>query len=170
MNDFETRVQEIVGDGLHSLGIEILQVNLGLRCNQECSHCHLEASPQRERSDGLARPGKGSGDRPGVEAFAGRPDRRRAGAEPSFPEPCEGPPRRGDSGPGSHQLDRAPRAGVGRPSAFFPGTSGPARGFDALLPGRERAGSAGKRRLPKKHRRHPAPECPGVRTPARICP
>ena len=52
MNDFETRVKEIIGDGLHSLEIEILQVNLGLRCNQECSHCHLEASPQREEAMG----------------------------------------------------------------------------------------------------------------------
>jgi radical SAM/Cys-rich protein len=52
MNDFETRVKEIVGDGLHSLRIEILQVNLGIRCNQECSHCHLEASPQREEAMG----------------------------------------------------------------------------------------------------------------------
>ena len=37
-----------MGDkGLYSLKIETLQVNLGLRCNQQCAHCHLEASPQR---------------------------------------------------------------------------------------------------------------------------
>ena len=47
MNDFEKQVAGINGDGLHSLKIETLQVNLGLRCNQRCKHCHLEASPQR---------------------------------------------------------------------------------------------------------------------------
>jgi len=35
------------GEGLHSVRIETLQVNLGLLCNQRCVHCHLEASPQR---------------------------------------------------------------------------------------------------------------------------
>jgi radical SAM/Cys-rich protein len=47
MNDFEKRVADTKGDGLHSLRIEILQVNLGLKCNQQCVHCHLEASPDR---------------------------------------------------------------------------------------------------------------------------
>ena len=47
MNDFEKQVADTEGDGLHSLRIEILQVNLGLRCNQQCVHCHLEASPDR---------------------------------------------------------------------------------------------------------------------------
>jgi radical SAM/Cys-rich protein len=32
---------------LRSLKIETLQVNLGLRCNQQCKHCHLEASVHR---------------------------------------------------------------------------------------------------------------------------
>ncbi len=47
MNDFEKQITEPSGSGLHSLEIETLQVNLGLRCNQECIHCHLEASPHR---------------------------------------------------------------------------------------------------------------------------
>ena len=47
MNDFERQIAVINDDGLHSLKIEILQVNLGLRCNQQCTHCHLEASPNR---------------------------------------------------------------------------------------------------------------------------
>jgi len=47
MNDFEKQIAGINGDGLHSLRIDVLQVNLGLRCNQQCTHCHLEASPQR---------------------------------------------------------------------------------------------------------------------------
>ena len=47
MNDFEKKVARTTSDGLYSLRIETLQVNLGLRCNQQCTHCHLEASPQR---------------------------------------------------------------------------------------------------------------------------
>jgi len=50
MNDFEEKIAEISCDGLRSQTIEILQVNLGLRCNQECSHCHLEASPLRKET------------------------------------------------------------------------------------------------------------------------
>ena len=48
MNDFEEKVKANTGDGLHSLNIDIFQVNLGLKCNQECRHCHLEASPRRQ--------------------------------------------------------------------------------------------------------------------------
>ena len=47
MNDFEKQITEARGIGLHSQEIETLQVNLGLRCNQQCNHCHLEASPHR---------------------------------------------------------------------------------------------------------------------------
>jgi radical SAM/Cys-rich protein len=47
MNDFEKQLDRNGGEGLHSSNLEILQVNLGLRCNQKCHHCHLEASPQR---------------------------------------------------------------------------------------------------------------------------
>jgi len=47
MNDFEARIAGIAGVGLHSQKIEALQVNLGLRCNQQCTHCHLGASPGR---------------------------------------------------------------------------------------------------------------------------
>ena len=48
LNQFEKRVSEIGYTGLHSREIEILQVNLGFRCNQECTHCHLGAGPQRK--------------------------------------------------------------------------------------------------------------------------
>ena len=36
--------------GLTSLGIDTIQVNVGLRCNQNCRHCHLECSPARTES------------------------------------------------------------------------------------------------------------------------
>jgi radical SAM/Cys-rich protein len=48
VNDFERQIAGINGEGLHSVKIETLQVNLGLLCNQRCAHCHLEASPQRD--------------------------------------------------------------------------------------------------------------------------
>lgn len=47
MNDFEKRVEEIAGKGLHGLEIETIQINVGLRCNQGCAHCHLACSPRR---------------------------------------------------------------------------------------------------------------------------
>lgn len=28
--------------------IELLQVNIGLYCNQACNHCHVESSPRRK--------------------------------------------------------------------------------------------------------------------------
>ena len=47
MNDFENQVAGETRDGLYSVEIDTLQVNLGFQCNQQCSHCHVEASPQR---------------------------------------------------------------------------------------------------------------------------
>jgi len=48
MNEFEKQISGVYDKGLHSLKIETLQVNLGLRCNQQCNHCHPEASPNRK--------------------------------------------------------------------------------------------------------------------------
>ena len=50
MNDFEKEICQMGADGLHCKEINILQVNLGLLCNQQCGHCHLEASPGRTES------------------------------------------------------------------------------------------------------------------------
>lgn len=43
MNDFDKRV----GGPLLADGIDVLQVNVGLKCNQACVHCHLNCSPAR---------------------------------------------------------------------------------------------------------------------------
>ena len=49
MNDFEKSIFTKHGtEGLFSDTIDSLQVNLGLKCNQQCLHCHLESSPERE--------------------------------------------------------------------------------------------------------------------------
>ena len=29
--------------------VETLQVNLGYKCNQSCTHCHVNASPKRQK-------------------------------------------------------------------------------------------------------------------------
>ncbi|MGZ3598140.1 MAG: arsenosugar biosynthesis radical SAM (seleno)protein ArsS [Syntrophales bacterium] len=47
MNAFEKELSRRGHEGLLSQEIEILQVNVGLKCNQQCLHCHLEASPGR---------------------------------------------------------------------------------------------------------------------------
>jgi radical SAM/Cys-rich protein len=47
MNAFEEKIAQHGYKGLLSQEIEILQVNMGLKCNQQCLHCHLEASPMR---------------------------------------------------------------------------------------------------------------------------
>jgi radical SAM/Cys-rich protein len=47
LNDFDRKVQEISGSALKASDIEIVQANVGLRCNNSCSHCHLEAGPDR---------------------------------------------------------------------------------------------------------------------------
>jgi len=35
---------------LQRRGVDILQVNLGYRCNQSCLHCHVNAGPQRKEA------------------------------------------------------------------------------------------------------------------------
>lgn len=46
MNRFEKMVSGGKKDGLYACGIEVIQVNVGLWCNQSCAHCHLSSSPQ----------------------------------------------------------------------------------------------------------------------------
>lgn len=48
MNTFEIEAARSGGEGLRNIRIETLQANLGLKCNQRCNHCHLEASPDRK--------------------------------------------------------------------------------------------------------------------------
>jgi radical SAM/Cys-rich protein len=47
MGSFDQSYIEALGQPLCAEEIGTLQVNLGLRCNQSCVHCHLEASPGR---------------------------------------------------------------------------------------------------------------------------
>jgi radical SAM/Cys-rich protein len=47
--EFDSRVQEESGyKELSSLSIDMVQVNIGLRCNLACHHCHVQSSPARK--------------------------------------------------------------------------------------------------------------------------
>jgi len=47
VNDFEQTIAPFAGEGLYSAGLQTMQVNLGLVCNQRCAHCHVSAGPDR---------------------------------------------------------------------------------------------------------------------------
>lgn len=46
-NGFDRAVERATGEPLRAAGIETIQVNIGLRCNLACHHCHVESSPKR---------------------------------------------------------------------------------------------------------------------------
>ena len=48
MNAFDKEIAKYNGEGLHGLDIETVQVNIGLKCNLECVHCHVVSSPRRK--------------------------------------------------------------------------------------------------------------------------
>lgn len=46
-NFSETLAGHQLGDGLYASSVDILQVNVGRKCNQSCHHCHVDAGPDR---------------------------------------------------------------------------------------------------------------------------
>jgi radical SAM/Cys-rich protein len=44
---FEDAVAAAVTGPLRATGVDVLQLNLGKRCNQACRHCHVDAGPDR---------------------------------------------------------------------------------------------------------------------------
>jgi radical SAM/Cys-rich protein len=44
---FETALRDAGLEPLRPIGLEVLQMNLGKRCNQTCGHCHVDAGPDR---------------------------------------------------------------------------------------------------------------------------
>lgn len=48
MNAFETHIQERCGLDIRAQAVRTLQVNIGFKCNQSCSNCHLECGPHRQ--------------------------------------------------------------------------------------------------------------------------
>lgn len=47
MNAFDKTVRQHLGKNLCGAAIQTIQLNLGLRCNMRCRHCHVEGSPER---------------------------------------------------------------------------------------------------------------------------
>jgi len=47
-NEFDERVGQEQQPDLTGLTLETVQVNIGLRCNLACHHCHVESSPTRD--------------------------------------------------------------------------------------------------------------------------
>ncbi len=47
MNEFDRKIREASGRDLHSAAVQRLQVNVGLRCNLQCRHCHVSGGPNR---------------------------------------------------------------------------------------------------------------------------
>lgn len=43
-----TKFGEMVGKKIKPTGIEIFQLNIGKLCNQTCSHCHVDAGPDKK--------------------------------------------------------------------------------------------------------------------------
>jgi radical SAM/Cys-rich protein len=46
-NRFDRAVEAATGSPLHASDIQTFQVNVGLRCNLACRHCHVESGPKR---------------------------------------------------------------------------------------------------------------------------
>ena len=44
---FQDKVRQVMHEPLTALGITVLQVNMGYRCNMACAHCHVSAGPVR---------------------------------------------------------------------------------------------------------------------------
>lgn len=47
MNSFDEHLSGLQLEGLHAFSAEVFQVNLGLRCNLCCTHCHMGSNPER---------------------------------------------------------------------------------------------------------------------------
>jgi radical SAM/Cys-rich protein len=48
IDQFDERVKNTTGDHLHCADISTIQVNIGLKCNLQCVHCHVASSPLRK--------------------------------------------------------------------------------------------------------------------------
>ena len=44
---FDTALSRVGDAFLDAEALEVLQINIGKKCNQACHHCHVEAGPKR---------------------------------------------------------------------------------------------------------------------------
>jgi radical SAM/Cys-rich protein len=54
MNAFDLKIKQCGEYPLAASDISTLQVNIGYACNLTCTHCHVEASPNRKESMSLS--------------------------------------------------------------------------------------------------------------------
>ena len=47
LTDFDKKILDTTGSHLSAYSFNTLQVNVGLKCNNQCIHCHLQAAPER---------------------------------------------------------------------------------------------------------------------------
>ncbi len=50
MNTFDLKLKEHGKHPLHAKEVSTMQVNIGYQCNLSCTHCHVEASPNRDEA------------------------------------------------------------------------------------------------------------------------
>jgi len=50
MNQFDHSVEGAIGEPLHCVDVSTIQVNIGLKCNLQCVHCHVASSPLRKEA------------------------------------------------------------------------------------------------------------------------
>jgi len=50
VNGFETTITPVSSGGLYGTDIQTIQVNIGLKCNLACRHCHVSSSPKRSEA------------------------------------------------------------------------------------------------------------------------
>jgi radical SAM/Cys-rich protein len=49
-SEFAMKVSQVDPEALRVVGLDLLQLNIGLRCNMSCAHCHQSSSPSREEA------------------------------------------------------------------------------------------------------------------------
>ncbi len=49
MTGFSERIEQEIGQPLNATCLRTIQVNMGFKCNQSCTHCHVRASPTRTK-------------------------------------------------------------------------------------------------------------------------
>ena len=83
-HDFEIQLRK-AGLELRPLAIDTLQVNITRLCNQQCRHCHVDASPARREmmsAEGIAKCLEILERHPGIaklDITGGAPGKRRRG-------------------------------------------------------------------------------------------
>ena len=95
MNGFEKTISKQNGKGLHSLNIETIQVNIGLKCNLECGTLSCGLLTKTEGNDGLGDDGVCDSCCGKDKCQAGRYYRRCARNAPTVSSVCENSPEKG---------------------------------------------------------------------------